>query len=135
MTRSRRPRSATPHPKRKPQWVPTGRSRPGPLNESPTSAVGKAAVAADGGGAALAVGEAAVAADGGGAADAANVHRVSGEGECLCSLCEDGGSDKDEERQTHNTAVVSEFRDGDSVVTAETNWEESEGQGEVAVAT
>ena len=40
------------------------RSRQGPVDESPTTAVGEAAVAADDGGAASAVVEAAVAADG-----------------------------------------------------------------------
>ena len=41
------------------------RSRPGPVDESPTTAVGEAAVAADDGGAASAVVKAAVAADDG----------------------------------------------------------------------
>ena len=64
MTKPRR-RSATPHPKCTLRWYPTGNTRPISTAESPASAVGEAAVAADGGGAASAVGEAAVAADGG----------------------------------------------------------------------
>ena len=66
MTRSCRNRIATPHPKSKPRWYPTGRSRPGSLDESPASAVGEAAVAADGLGVASADREAAVEPDDGG---------------------------------------------------------------------
>ena len=47
-----------------------------------------------------------------------------------------GGSDEDDERKTAKSAVtVSEFCSGDSVVTAEADVEEAEGQGEAAVAT
>ena len=52
------------------QWVPTGRSKPGYVDDSPTTAVVEAAVAADDGRAASAAVEAAVAVDKGGAAPA-----------------------------------------------------------------
>ena len=81
------------------QWRPTGYSRPTSTDESPASAVGEAAVAADGGGAASAVGEAAVAADGGGVADAVNVQRVPGGVEpCPCPLDDADGPDEDDEK-------------------------------------
>ena len=60
------------------------RSRQGPVDESPTTAVGEAAVAADDGGAASAVVKAAVAVDDGGAASAVVEAAVAADGVWGC---------------------------------------------------
>ena len=108
------------------------RSRQGPVDESPTTAVGEAAVAADDGGAASAVVKAAAAADDGGAAAAVaadgvglpaelNVHSVpDGSGDTPCSL---GNQDGDAYSKSVASAVsrgtvksVTTYFGGDSVV-------------------
>lgn len=64
------------------QWIPTGRSRPTSTDESPASAVGEAAVAADGGG----------------AADAAHVQMVPTDGvQIPCPLSDSDEPDRDED--------------------------------------
>ena len=100
------------------QWVPTGYSRPTSTDESPASAVGEAAVAADGGG----------------AADAVNVQRVPGEVEespCPCPL---SGSEEENEDKKSIAVTVSEFQAGDSVY-EEGDLDDVKSEGEVAVAT
>ena len=104
------------------------------MDESPTTAVGEAAVAADDGGAASAVVKAAVAADDGGAAAAVaadsvglpaelNAHSVlDGSGDTPCPL---GNQDGDDDSKSTASAgsrgtvqTVTTFCDGDSVVDA-----------------
>ena len=118
----------------KKQWVPVERSRQGPVDESPTTAVGEAAVAADDGGAASAVVQAAVAADDGGAAAAVAAdgvglpaelnaqHVPDGSGDTPCPL---GNQDGDDDSKSTASAgsrgtvqTVTTFFDGDSVVDA-----------------
>ena len=105
------------------------------MDESPTTAVGEAAVAADDGGAASAVVQAAVAADDGGAAAAVaadgvglpaelNAHSVlDGSRDTPCPL---GNQDGDDDSKSVASAgsrgtvqTVTTFFDGDSVVDAD----------------
>ena len=104
------------------------------MDESPTTAVGEAAVAADDGGAASAVVQAAVAADDGGAAAAVAVDGVGfpaelnaqsvpdGSGDTPCPLGNQGG--EDDSKSVASTVsqwtvkTVTTFLDGNSVVDA-----------------
>ena len=101
------------------QWIPTGHTRPTSTDESPASAVGEAAVAADGGG----------------AAHAAHVKMVPTHGEMVqCSLS-DRDESNDDTRSVKSAVAVTTFRVGDSVIgESEHDLEGGEGGGEAAVA-
>ena len=143
MTKFDRTRSASsrskskqrlPSAEHKRQWIPVERSRPDSVDESPTTAVGEAALAADDGVAAPAVVKAAAAADDGGAAAAVaadgvglpaelTVHSLPDvSGGTPCSL---GNQDGDDDSKSTASAgsrgtvqTVTTFWDGDSVVDA-----------------
>ena len=97
-------------------WRPTGFVKPTSTDESPASAVGEAAVAADGGG----------------AADAVHVQMVPHDPEQLaCPLSDADAPDAEDDTRSVKSAITFlSHRTGDSVIgESEADLEEGEGEG------